>query len=239
MANYSYPRDGKTKTPMPAGHTLTRRIYDQLREEIISGKLKPGERLVRKTLSERLGVSPMPITEALYMLEIDNLVESLPLCGSRVRPLTLADIENDLMMREAIECQTARICAETAPESTFARLAEKARKVDRYMAVDTPDRKLGDQLHLSFHLEIAQVCGYPIFVQELERVWFQRYMQLSFFKAVNCLPIPPDWHQSLVKVIRSRDPDAAEQRMREHVRYGRENDCRALESYLREIAGNG
>ncbi len=229
---------GNQKKTMPAGHTLTRRIYDQLREEIISGKLKPGERLVRKTLSERLGVSPMPITEALYMLEIDNLVESLPLCGSRVRPLTMSDIENDLMMREAIECQTARICAESVKDGTLTRLMEKAEKVDRYMAVDTPDRMLGDRLHLNFHLEIAKACGYPIFVQELERVWFQRYMQLSFFKALNCLPIPKDWHQSLVEIIRQHDPDKAEHHMRNHVRYGRENDRRALESYLAGIAEN-
>lgn len=236
MANYSFPTDERTKKSLHKGHTLTRRIYDQLREEIISGKLAPGTRLVRKTLSARLGVSPMPITEALYMLEIENLVESLPLCGSRVRPLTLVDIENDLMMREAVECQTARTCAEKASSAALAKLLKKAAKVDQYMAVDTPDRKLGDRLHFEFHLEIAQACGYPIFVQELQRVWFQRYMQLSFFKAVNCLPIPSDWHQSLINVIGERDPDRAERHMRDHVRYGRENDCRALESYLQEIA---
>jgi DNA-binding GntR family transcriptional regulator len=238
MANYSFPTDGKTKRSLTAGHTLTRRVYDTLREEIISGALKPGERLVRKTLSERLGVSPMPVTEALYMLEIENLVESLPLCGSRVRPLTMADIENDLMMREAIECQTARICAENADDDTLERLLTQAGKVDRYMAVDTPDRKLGDSLHLTFHLDIAKACGYPIFVQELQRVWFQRYMQLTFFKAVNCLPIPADWHQSLVGALRSRDPERAECHMRKHVRYGRENDCRALESYLSAMASS-
>jgi DNA-binding GntR family transcriptional regulator len=235
MANYSFPADTNTKNKLHDGRTLTRRVYDVLREEIISGKLKPGARLVRKTLSQRLGVSPMPITEALYMLEIENLVESLPLCGSRVRPLTMEDIENDLMMREAIECQTARICAEKISDVTADRLLELAVQVDRYMAVDTPDRARGDRLHFEFHLEIATACGFPIFVQELQRVWFQRYMQLSFFKALNCLPIPTDWHQSLVGIIRSRNADQAEHHMREHVRYGRENDRLALESYLKEI----
>ena len=236
MSNYSFPTDAKTKETLNDNRTLTRRVYDVLRDEIISGKLKPGERLVRKTLGQRLGVSPMPITEALYMLEIENLVESLPLCGSRVRPLTLSDIENDLMMREAIECQTARICAQQASDGTLSRLLTRAVKVDRYMAVDTPDRKLGDQLHFEFHLEIAKASGYPIFVQELQRVWFQRYMQLSFYKALTCLPIPADWHQSLVETFRTRNVEQAERHMREHVRYGRENDRRALESYLKEFA---
>lgn len=235
MSNYSFPADAKTKKSLHDNRTLTRRVYDALREEIISGKLKPGERLVRKTLGQRLGVSPMPITEALYMLEIENLVESLPLCGSRVRPLTLADIENDLMMREAIECQTARICAQRASDAALERLLTRAVKVDRYMAVDTPDRRLGDRLHFEFHLEIAQASGFPIFVQELQRVWFQRYMQLTYYKALTCLPIPEDWHQSLVAVFRARDPEQAERQMREHVRYGLENDRRALESYLKEI----
>ena len=235
MSNYSFPTDAKTKKTLNDNRTLTRRVYDVLRGEIISGKLKPGERLVRKTLGRRLGVSPMPITEALYMLEIENLVESLPLCGSRVRPLTLGDIENDLMMREAIECQTARICAKEATNAVLDRLHSRAVKVDRYMAVDTPDRKLGDQFHFDFHLEIAKASGYLIFVQELQRVWFQRYMQLTYYKALNCLPIPADWHQSLVEALRSRDAEQAECRMREHVRYGRENDRLALEDYLKEI----
>jgi DNA-binding GntR family transcriptional regulator len=235
MSNYSFPSDTKNKRALHLGRTLTRRVYDALREEILSGKLKPGERLVRKTLSKRLGVSPMPITEALYKLEIENLVESLPLCGSRVRPLTIEDIENDLMMREAIECQTARICAQRADEESLCRLQASAVKVDRYMAVDTPDRKLGDRLHFEFHLELAKASGFPIFVEELQRVWFQRYMQLTFFKAVHCRAIPADWHQSLIAVIRSRDPDQAERHMREHVRYGQENDRRALESYLQSV----
>ncbi len=237
MSNYSFPTDTRSQRSLSDHRTLTRRIYDILREEIITGKLKPGERLVRKTLGHRLGVSPMPITEALYMLEIENLVESLPLCGSRVRPLTPADIENDLMMREAIECQTARICAQQATDSALDRLQACAVKVDRYMSVDTPDRKLGDQLHFEFHLEIAKTSGFPIFCQELQRVWFQRYMQLTYYTALECLPSPADWHQSLVSTFRSRNVERAEGHMREHVRYGRENDRRALESYLSEIGG--
>lgn len=238
MSNYSFPTDAQAKKTLTDNRTLTRRVYDVLREEIISGTLKPGERLVRKTLGQRLGVSPMPITEALYMLEIENLVESLPLCGSRVRPLTPDDIENDLMMREAIECQTARICAQQASDAALDRLTARAVKVDRYMAVDTPDRKLGDKLHFEFHLEIAKASGYPIFVHELQRVWFQRYMQLTYYKALTCLPIPADWHQSLVATFRGRDPEQAERHMREHVRYGLENDRRALESYQKEIEGD-
>lgn len=225
MANYHFKEAGlSAKAWTRSGSTLTQQVYETLHEEIISGTLRPGDRLVRRTLSKRLGVSPMPVTEALFKLEMDGLVESLPLHGSRVRPLTIQGIRNDQVLREAIECQVARICAENATDAQLSKLIQKARVLDRIMFQGDPRSKLGMQTHLKFHLEVARCAGFVSLGEELQRVWFRRLMRLSWIKATKCTPVPEDWHQQVVRAITSRDPDRADAKMREHVRYGTGSD---------------
>jgi DNA-binding GntR family transcriptional regulator len=215
-------------------NTLSRRVYAVLRDDILAGRIKPGERLVRKTIGKRLGVSTIPVIEALYMLEIDGYVENRALAGCRVRTLTLEDIDDDLMLREALECQAARLCAENAAPEELERLMKKARQVDRFVRADTPDQTLGSQLHWEFHIELGMMSGRAVFGNMLKKVWFQRYMSLNSLKAIRFEPPPEGWHQILVKKIRKGDPDMAEQAMREHVRFGRKDDREALKVYLRE-----
>jgi len=231
MANYS---SNKAPSSTEAENTLSRRVYGVLREDILAGRLKPGERLVRKALAGRLGVSTIPVIEALYMLEIDGYVENRPLCGCRVRTMTLEEIDDDLMLREALECQAARLCAEKATTESIDRLMKRAAQVDRFIRADTPDPSLGNQVHFEFHLELGKLSGHAIFSDLLKRVWFQRYMSLNSLKAIRFLPIPDGWHQILVRRIAKGDPDDAERAMREHVRYGRKDDRDALEVYLKE-----
>ena len=208
--------------------TLAERVYDTLREEILGGSLPPGTRLVRRTLSKRLGVSPLPVTEALLRLEIDGLVESRPLCGSRVRPVTEEDLSNDQVLREAIECQAARTCAENASDSDLSRLLAEARVVDRLMAQGDPRSKLGMRAHLEFHAAVARAGGFSRLAEGLQRLWFRRLMRLNWIKATHYRAVPAGWHQSLLEAIMTRDPDLAERTMREHVRYGSEDDLAAL-----------
>ncbi len=233
MAYYSDKNEPKAAD---AENTLSRRIYAVLRDDILAGRLKPGERLVRKSLATRLGVSTIPVIEALYMLEIDGYVENRALAGCRVRSLTMQDIDDDLMLREALECQAARLCVENASDEGLERLMKKAAQVDRFIRADTPDQSVGSQLHWEFHAELGRLSGHAVFGAMLEKVWFQRYMSLNSLKAIRFEPIPDGWHQILVRKIRKRDPELAERAMREHVRYGRKDDREALAVYLQENA---
>ena len=231
MANYSASNVPENDG---AGNTLSRRVYAVLRDDILAGRIKPGERLVRKAIGERLGVSTIPVIEALYMLEIDGYVENRALAGCRVRTLSVEDIDSDLMMREALECQAARLCAENAAPEELEKLMKRARQVDRFVRAGTPDQTLGSQLHWEFHIELGRLSGHAVFGEMLKKVWFQRYMSLNSLKAIRFDPPPDGWHQILVKQIKKGDPDLAEKTMREHVRFGRKDDREALKVYLRE-----
>lgn len=235
MANYLF-NDPNTVDRGSSGEpaTLTGRIYDVLREAVTSGALPPGCRLVRRTLSAKLGVSPIPVSEALVRLEMDGLVESKPLCGSRVRVLTIDDVENDQMLREALECHAARLCAERATEAQLTRLKQRAKPLDRLIAEGDPQSQLGMQTHLEFHLTIAEYSGFSRLAQELERVWQRRLMRLNWLNATVGSPVPPNWHERLSSALAARDPDHAERAMREHVRHGIQHDLEQLNDFLNQ-----
>lgn len=231
MANYRFPASETTKRR--SANTLTQQVYETLQEEILSGALKPGTRLVRRELSKRLGVSPVPVTEALLRLEVEGLVQSQPLYGCRVHPLTLDDVQNETVLREAIECQAARLCAERATDAELAGLLNQAGRLDRMMAEGEPHSRAGRLAHQKFHLAIAQATGFVRLTEELKRIWFRRLMWMNWIKATHYRRVPGDWHQQLVRTIAERNPDAAEAAMRAHVRYGSEDDRAAL-GYLLE-----
>ncbi len=234
MANYRSFSDAAESAE--ATETLTSRVYVTLRDRILSGDLQPGHRMVRRTLSKHLGVSHIPITEALLRLEVDGLVENKPLYGCRVRPLTLEDVQNDQVLREAIECQAARLCAQNASDETLDKLLVQAKKLDRIHRRAEPNSRLALETHMAFHAQVARATGYPVLAAELERVWFRRLMRLAWIIQTRYNAVPDDWHEQLVKVILTRDPDKAERKMREHVRYGNEFDRKAIQDYLAQTA---
>jgi len=234
MSNYRYPAASGVAAAPP--DTLAQQVYATLREEILTGVLPPGRRLVRRDLSKRLGVSPVPVTEALLRLEVEGLVQNRPLYGCRVRPLTLEDVQNDAVLREAIECQAARLCAEHARAAELARLASRARRLDRMMRDGAPESRLGRASHQEFHLAIARATGFQRLTEELQRVWYRRLMWMTWIKATHYRRVPRDWHEQLVQAIAGRNPDAAEAAMRHHVRYGHEDDYAALQYLLEHTA---
>ena len=235
MSNYKFPGLGAEDEPT-TGATLTRRVYEALRDEIINGQLRQGERLVRKKVASRLGVSPMPVTEALYMLELDGLVESRALCGCRVRPLTIEDVDDALVLREAVECQAARLCAERASKADLSRLEALSVKLDRMALKGDPESSLGMQLHLDLHLGIAEATRHKTLAAELQRVWFRRYMRLNWISSSIINPPPANWHQRLMKAIAGNNPDKADAAMREHVRFGSQSSRESLDYYLQHLA---
>jgi len=217
-------------TPEPTT-TLANRVYRALQREITMGQIRPGQRLVRREIARRLGVSPIPVIEALLRLEQDGLVESKPNCGARARAITPETIANECMLREAIECQVARLVAESATGTQLADLEAAARRLDSLMQRTDPNSVIGMELHMEFHLQLAAIAGFPLLQQQLRGIWVRHLMQLNWLNA-SLDPVPEGWHVRLVGALRGSAPDAAESAMREHVRYGQ----RTLSEAIRSLA---
>lgn len=88
--------------------TLRVQVADQLRNAILSGRLRPGTNLVETALAEQMNVSRAPIREAIQILQNDGLVETIAYKGKRVKPLTAREVEETYSMREAFEVMAVR-----------------------------------------------------------------------------------------------------------------------------------
>ncbi len=94
--------------------TLRALIYEQLRERIMSGEIKPGEDLSFRTLAEKLGVSLMPVREAVWQLESDKILVVKNNRGIRVNALSQADLQEALHIRFILESEAMTARARTA-----------------------------------------------------------------------------------------------------------------------------
>jgi DNA-binding GntR family transcriptional regulator len=78
----------KSKLVIEATPTIRRKVHHHLREQILSGKIGPNERLIETRIAQDIGTSRTPVREALHNLEMEGLIESIPRVGYKVKPIS-------------------------------------------------------------------------------------------------------------------------------------------------------
>jgi DNA-binding GntR family transcriptional regulator len=200
-------------------------IYEGLRDEITSGKLRPGEPLSRRRIADRYGCSYTPVIEAMVRLEHAGLIEAESSQMARVRNLSIEAIQGIYVLREAYETQAIRLACDEARPREIDELYELADAVDQRAqtvlreGVVTEDDE-GPLLNWRFHLRIAEISRCPFLVSELERIELLKRLRANWFYVVPSLADPPRFHGELVDAIRDRDPLTADAAMRVHIRKG-------------------
>ena len=198
--------------------TAADHAYDVISRKILSGDLQPGTRLSRRQMAAMAEVSVIPVTEAVRRLESDGLVESRPHWGTRVVALTEEKTRDLYALREAVECQVARMLAGDLSPAQVEELRAIAAELDA-----TPHRAETDPqlwtLHHRLHIVMAQYTGCDSLKDALERVNLYRLLQNAVSRrTARQRPLPDDWHRQLVADIAEGTPDSAEAAMRQHVR---------------------
>ena len=155
--------------PEDSFQTKTSRVYAELKRDIGSGAYRPGQHLVRRDMVKRFGVSLSIVNEALGRLSNDGLVEMKEMYGTRVIALSEKDLDNEFVLREAIERHVARLLASHGNKDVFNRLLDEARTVDRWANEIGHDDAHGSLLHLEFHLKLARSSGFSLLEETLKR----------------------------------------------------------------------
>lgn len=158
--------------------TLADQVLDTLMDWIMDGTLGMGDKLNTNELASRLGVSRMPIREALNRLERMGLAESIPYVGMRLVTLDEDDVLQSYIMRQALEPIVAeRVCQNASPEDI-----ERLEMIHReYIDVITDPELNAKELHLKnreFHLTLYSISGMRRVCSSIESLWDT----LSFFK---------------------------------------------------------
>jgi DNA-binding GntR family transcriptional regulator len=207
------------------GVSLADEAYAAIRDEILRGMLRPGAPLSRRRLAEKLGMSVLPVSDALRRLEEDGLVESRPRAGTRVKIPSGDEVRELYELREALESQTARLFAERGTPAERRDLRRRAGQLDVLFArldVTRDDPALHFAVngeHVRFHLYIADRARSRLLKQIIDR---KHVLILNWLFDVTGRrsALPPGFHTALAEALTGSTPDAADAAMRGHVRYG-------------------
>ncbi|GCD93097.1 GntR family transcriptional regulator [Embleya hyalina] len=208
---------------------LTDAVHRTLKAAILEGDPAPGMQLSVPELARRLGVSRGSVREAVLQLVADGLAEERPRRGVVVVRLGPAEMRHIHQVREVLEGQAARLCAE-APGPGLVEALEDALDEQRLaIAADSESGYTGSDGR--FHALLRDACGNPMLGALIERLHNQ--MRLALTRAAEAPEHRSCGHDELhqvLRAVRDRDPDAAETAMRRHIRRTRA----ALEAYEEE-----
>ncbi len=240
--NVAFPPDvaEHLALPVPKRQTedasLAAEAYSVVRERILTGGLLLGQVISRRKLAAELGMSFLPVSEALLRLECEGLLESRPRAGTRVRIPSAEDVEGHYVVREALEVQAARIYVAAATSSQKTELRRLAARVDG-LAMQS-DRTTYLALHQKLHYRIAESTGCAALCDAIEKT--QALASLWF--CVMRQPSPndsPTRHQDLLDALNSGDVQRAVDEVRRHLVIGRQHSLEVLQPYfkLRKTTG--
>jgi DNA-binding GntR family transcriptional regulator len=168
-------RSDSTKVEIP---TMVEAIVGRLRALIVSGDVKPGDRLVEERLTEMFGVSRPPLREALRILQRDGLVQSLPRRGFIVIPITAEDVREIYSLRFALE----RMAVELGVPVTDPSRLEPMRDAldDMKTAADEGDDDAVLAANSRFHLALVALPGHSRLTATYEGLRLQLELCMAY-----------------------------------------------------------
>lgn len=124
-------------------------VFNTLRERILMGNLKPGERLMEIHLADQLGVSRTPIREAIRMLELDGLVKMIPRKGAQVASISREDLNDVLEVRKALDALAVKLACERISDDETVKLKQAEEHFEKMLK--TGDATAVAQADVAFH----------------------------------------------------------------------------------------
>jgi len=199
------------------------RVREELRERIVTGVLRPGDRLVERDLAEDLGVSRVPVREAIRSLEADGFVVVQSPRRVVVRRLSRVDVEELFDVREALEVLATGLACQRVDPPALRRLKRAVTEAARALASGNINQAA--DANVRFHQEIVTLAGNGLLLSMLHQLedrlrWLFRQNE--------------DWdrllheHRRLYEAIASGDPERARACSVEHVRVNRALALRLL-----------
>jgi DNA-binding GntR family transcriptional regulator len=193
-------------------------VRDELRERIATGELAPGVRLIERDLATQLGVSRVPVREAIRMLEAEGLVRTVPRKGVVVDTMSRRDVEELFDVREALEVMGCRRAAERGSEEGFHELEDLL--AEARTAITVGDAVRIAKANAAFHEQITVLADNRTLASVMEPV---RSRMRWLFAQTDDPGHTVEEHEQMYAAIVSRDAAAAAACAAEHVQANREH----------------
>lgn len=209
LPNHQEPKAHKGKL---IRKTTTELVLDALRDRILSGDIPPGEPLRQELLAEELGVSRIPVREALRLLSAEGLVDTIPHRGAFVSMLSADEVMDFFDIRMRLE---PWIFCEAIPQMTELDLKQAEEIVD---GMDTAQPRLWGKLNWQLHEHLYQPARRPAALS-IVRLLHEKSERYFRFQVVNA-PIRQQAHEehlALIELCRRRQVDQAGAALKKHI----------------------
>ena len=144
-------------------------VYEALRKDIIEGRMKPGQKIIMSEVAKNLGLSDIPVREAIRRLESEGYVHFTPHIGAIVSELDANKIIELYLIRIELESLATRLAVDHITSGDIDFLIKKNQDMERAVKAEKYE-KLG-ALNKEFHLRIYQAAPYPTLTQLIEDLW--------------------------------------------------------------------
>lgn len=193
------------------------RVYESLRDQLVSGKLGPGTRLSQHVLAQSMGTSNGPVISALRRLTHEGLVKHVRGHGCKVTDWSDQELEDKLVIRRALETEAARLLATESKSKDIARLQKMVEGMAELVRKEK--REEAGAADVKFHMAIASMTGSPSLQEALERCHLLEVVRrrLKTNDAFGDFQNLVENHQLLVDAIASGNPDLAGKTMHYHL----------------------
>jgi DNA-binding GntR family transcriptional regulator len=193
--------------------TLGDRVSAELRALLVAGRLAPGEKLSLRRVAEALGVSIMPVREAVSRLAADGALDVLPGRAVRVPVLSQAQFRELTRLRLVVEGFAAEEAARNATSAQIAKIAHCEARFRELASAEPPDAAGAVAANRDLHFAIYEAACMPTLVEMIERLWLKAGPILNLdmrdeprrLKGGSAMQA----HAALLAALRSRDPDQA------------------------------
>jgi DNA-binding GntR family transcriptional regulator len=207
--------------PDLSARTLEDAVTDALRDAIVTARFLPGAELKQAPLAELLGVSRIPLRDALHRLEAEGLVEIDGRRGARVSTLSAKDVDDIYELRILLEPEAARQALAGLDDAGARELLRLSDEMDR--VADEPNE--GQRARDIFYGEMYRRCGNPRLASVIQRLRedVSRYHLLSGADSEHA-------HNSLRKLLKDRDAEGFAAALRLHLEHVRDDLTAAMRS---------
>lgn len=197
------------RKPIERHQTLREKILETIRDAILKGSLKPGERVSEPELAERFGISRTPIREAFRQLESEGYLEVIPRKGAVVASLSERDIEEFYAIKIILEGFAARMAADNLTAKDIERLETINERLQQI--AKEGDVKNFFRVHNEFHEVFIKAAGneklYEMVSQLVMR--FKR-LRLASLSQPGRMEISVEEHRNMIQAFRNHDGERAD-----------------------------
>ena len=203
-------------------------VFNTLRQAILRGELKPGERLMEIKLANKLGVSRTPIREAIRKLELEGLVLIIPRRGAEVAQITEKSLRDVLEVRRSLEALSVRLACERMGAQGLSELKKAEEDLEKVLGHD--DITVVAEADVAFHDVIYLATDNQRLIQLLSNFREQMYRyRAEYLKRKECHPKLLEEHREIIRAIENSEVEQATRITCQHI----DNQVKRVSGILR------